>query len=486
MRNLFLCIAFLFIQITTANTVVNNEIVLPKEFIPKSTYSGTISKDKSFHLIFTKNKTDNKFHTFAYIYNGTNVSELPSYLSLKESSIISYHGNSKYLTLVVNVVLSDKSFYKLINYNLETKKSTESILFANDHFLVSMQQKEKSILVYKYDTKLKVVTINGTNKPVEQTIPLNTNLKLFFQNQSISSVKNDEYVRYGSTKTIRAYINNNTLYFTRNSKEPIDFKKKAIIPLIKFRYNVVQNLRLNLSDKVLKPEFSTLFNSNKITLKKSTSYLHKDKLVHLEFSKKQGVVNLFDLNTNRMLVSVALENLFDDFITNNTDFVGIPNFLKLANKGDYIPTITVNQTTDNKLRVRLDYVKTNYSYNYDWMLYHQEFYTFHNKQIFLNKDTQNRINESFDLVKPDDIAFEESSVISNLYSFELLFDDKGKLLRKKFPETIYKNQNKFNLLIDLEKKHDFNFVSSTFVNNDFRALVYIKSLNKFFFKINNI
>lgn len=482
MTKLFIFISFIVTQTIFSTTVVNNEIVLPEEYVPKSTYSGDISDNKSFHLIFTKNNKDNKFYAFTYINNGNDIIELPSFSSIKESSIVSYHNDSNNLSLIVNVVLKDKSFFKIINYDLKTKKSAESLLFANDHYLASIKQNNTSILIYKYDTFLKLVTIKGSNKPTEKTITLDNKLNLFFKNQSISSVKSNDYVFYGATETIRIYTYDNVLYFTRDSKEPLDLQKETIIPLFKFRYNVVQTLKIDLNKDDLSPVLNTFYNEDKLPYKKSTSYLYKDKLIHLEFSKKKGVVNFYDLKTNKFIISISIENLFEDFTKSNNDFIGISNYLKLANKSDLLPTLVVNETVDNKLRVRLDYVKTNFKYNYDWMLYHQDFYSFHYQQILLNEDTQKSIKESFDLTKPDDIAFEKTSLIPSKYSFEILFDKNGKLLNSKFPETMYKVNNRYDYVSELEENDSFRFVSSTHLKDNFRALVYIKHLNKFFFK----
>lgn len=482
MTKLFIFIGLIISQAIFSTTVVNNEIVLPEDFIPKSTYSGDISANKSFHLIFTKNKKDNKFYAFTYINNGNDILELPSFSSIKESSIVSYHTDANNLSLIVNVVLKDKSFYKIINYDLNSKKSTESLLFANDHFLASIKQKNASILIYKYDTFLKFITIKGVNKPVEKIIELDTNLNLFFKNQTISSVKTNDYVFYGATETIRIYNYNNMLYFTRDSKEPIDFKNEVIIPLFKFRYNVVQTLKIDLNQDKLTPVLNTFYNEDKLPFKKSTSYLYKDKLVHLEFSKKKGVVNFYDLNTNKFIISISIENLFEDYINTNKEFIGITNYLKLANKNDLLPTISVNETIDNNFRVRLDYVKTNFKYNYDWMLYHQDFYSFHYQQILLNKATQKSIQESFDLTKPDDVAFEKTSLIPSKYNFEILFDKNGKLLNSEFPKTLFNINNRYSYISELEDNDSFSLVSSTHLKDNFRALVYIKHLNKFFFK----
>ncbi len=269
MKNVLVIIAFLFIEIVYSNSIINNTIVLEKQYKTESTFSEELSKQDSFHLIFTKNRKTKVYEVFSYLFNGEKIIELPSLTNEKPYEIVSFHQKDGILSLLLSYKNKKKFFLRRVNYNTSTKQKTESEVISHDNFATSIRTKDKSILIYKTDDILKVSSFLGNTiiENKELLLEKNTDLKSFFNNQSITSIKTDEFVANGATNKLRLYFDNNILFFTKDLDVPIN----------KYKPNNTQLLKLDLSDVNPSPKIYNFEYTNDKKLKKSTSFYAEDK-----------------------------------------------------------------------------------------------------------------------------------------------------------------------------------------------------------------
>ena len=490
MKKIIVLISMFFVvQNFSATEILNNQITIPKHYKTENTFSGDLSKEDSFHLIFTKNKKTREYEVFTYLFDGKDIQKLNSFHHKESYSVVSFHHKDDILSLLLSFKIKKKPFLKKINYNLITKEKIEFESTSHEDFLTSIRQKDKSILVYKSDEFFKVINFIGKDSPVIKEIKIENKddqLNKFFKGKSVSSIKTDEFVANGSTNTVRLYFEDNTLFFTRDSDEPLNVNI-AGISLNNKKTNVTQLLKLNLETDNLVPEILTFENANGEKFKKATSFFTKDKLFQLALSKKQGFINIADVNTGEVLNNISLDASISEFVKGNSEFVGIDKFLNNAGRNKHNATITANKTASDKIRIRLDYVDITYNYNYNWWWHHQQF-MWHQQQhqMFIQNQIQRSIPTGFGPKQPNDFAFENAVIIKQKRFFELLLDANGNLLNEDLPETIYKEIDKKEYIDKLDDISDYSMESSCFLKDSFRFIAYSKRNKHFIIQTNNI
>lgn len=474
-NSIILLFVFVCVFSVKANNIDPNRITIPKEYKTEKTFSGNLSGENSFHLIFTKNKQTRNFEVFTYLFDGVQIEKLPNIISNKSYSVVSFHQKNDVLTLLLSYTIKKKSFLKRINYNLITKNKTDFQSFSNNDFSTCITQKQRSILVYKSRLKLKILDFNGDESPLKKEYVFKDPrdaVHLFLKGKSIAFVKTDEFVQNGSTNITRLYFENNTLFFTRDSDEPLNVSI-AGFSLNSKKKNITQVLRIDLNDSELLPRILTFENRGGEKFKKATSFFSNNKLFQLALSKKMGFINIADVNTGKSLNNFSLEALMNSQIKGNPEFQGIETFLKNAGRNKYNATITANKTINNRIRIRVDYVDITYSYNYNYDWFWQQHQQFHMQNVQINSPSgfgPRVINED---------AFLNATISKGKRFFEVLIDVDGNLLNEELPHTFYKDIDKKKYIDKIEDVDNFKYQSSCFLSESFRFIAYNKRLNHF-------
>ena len=484
-----LIITLLIFQNVFSNTIFDNQITLPDHYKTENTFSGNLSENESFHLIFTKNKETKVYEVFSYLFDGEKIEKLEPFINEESYSVVSFHQKNEVLSLLMSYKVKREFFLKRIDYNLNTKVKTESKSFSHDDFFTSIRQDDKSILVYKDKKELNFLIFNGNQNQESKKFIFNDKddkVKDFLDEASVSSIKTDEFVANGATNILRLYFENNTLFFTRDSDEPFNINVVGI-SLNNKRSNVTQVLKFDLDDEVLSPKIVTFENKAGEKFKKATSYFLNNKLYQLALSKQRGFINISDVDSGNSLNTIALDESLSSYIKGNPDFQGIEKFLKNAGKNRYNATISANITNTNKIRVRVDYVDIAYSYNYNWWWHHQQF-MWHQQQhqMFIQQQIQRSIPRGFGPYLPNDNFFDNATVSKEKRFFEILINPDSTISTEDLPSTIYKEVDKKEYIDKLDKIKTYSMESSCFLKSGFRFIAFDKKLKVFFIQTDKI
>jgi hypothetical protein len=488
MNKLILLLLFVLSTVSYANCIDGNEIKIPKDYKTETTFSGDLQNDKSFHLIFAKDKKKKTYTVFSYLFDGTNIEKLPNLISDKSYSILSFHQSNDILTLLVTYKVKKKSFLKKIDYNTFNKTKTESEPIIHDDFLTSIRKQNRSILLYKSDDKLQISDYKNSDNAIQHEYQFNSkkdDVFNFFKNKSVTTIKTDEYVPNGAVNDVRLYFEDNQLTFTRDSDEPLNINIGGIV-LNNKKTNTTEVLRFHLNDKILIPKIGVYKNQENIKFKKATSYIFGNKLFQLGLSKNNGFVKISNIKENSTLNSFALNDELSKFIKGNKDFEGIEKYLKTAGKNKYNATVTVNKTKSDKLRLRVDYVDITYSYNYNWWWHHHQLmWHMQQHQIMIQQATRN-IPTGFGPRVACEDAFLNATVSKEKRYFELLIDIKGQLINEDLPDLLFKNIDKKAHINELEEITNYLYESSCFLDNSFRYIAFDKKTKSFFIKTKSL
>lgn len=473
-RILFFAITIFFVCSSFANTIVDKVIKLPKHFKVENTFSGNLSNTKSFHLVFSKNKKNKQYTIHSYLFDGKNVEAIKPIENDKEYQVISFHQQDNMLTLLLSFKKKKDKFLRPVSINLETKKVIESEPIAHEDFSTSFREKNRSVLIYETDDKLTIKEFVGASQPTESELVFSGKkdiIKKYLKDNSIVPVKTNEFVKNGAVSSLKGYLTGKNLLISKDNDND----------------NTTQVLNLNFSTKKIEPSgiknFTNL-NGEK-EFKKFTSYINNDKLYQLGLNKKNGKIKISDIKSNKTTNTIDLNASLTSKIKGNKDFQGMENFLKNAGKNKYKATITVNNTNENKVRVRVDYVDKTYNYHYNWWWHHTQFMMWQQQQMMMNHARMS-VPSGFGPRQPNDFAFEIASVENEKRYFELVIDVNGQLVDGELPNTIYKEIDKKQYIDKLEDVKDIKHESSCFLKDEFRYIGYSKKIKAFVFQTNKI
>lgn len=451
-----LSIAIFFTSYAFANNINFNEIVIPKNFKTDRTFSGDLSDTDSFHLIFGKNRKTKSYTVLAYFFDGKETLELPSLTNEKPYNVLSYHYKNNILSLLLTYnVNKKKTFLKRINYNLKENILEESDVLDHTNIENVIRVKDRSILLYKEGEVLFVKEFIGNYPIIIKTLKVDkvSSFSDYFKDKYVAIIKNNEFVKNGSLSKLKLYYNNHSLIFTKDTD----------------LFRNTEFIKLNLSKDSLSIEKKTFDNETEGNFQKMASFFSDDKLYQFIQTKEKSFINFFDTNTGQKLSTFFLDESLNGYVKNNSNFQGISNFLKHSKKTNYIVTITANKTINNKIRIRLDYVDIDYSYQNNFLQFNQ-----------MNQGVMRQnLPTGFGPKINDDFVFNNAVVEKEKRFFELIIDKKGTLLNEKLPETIYKEIDKKKEVDHLKGISHFKYQSSCFLKNSFRYMAYDKSTKSF-------
>lgn len=320
-------------------------------------YSVTLNKKETCHLLFLKNTDSKKYLVKSFIMDeNRKVTAMNDVILDNEPNVLTNHVSNQTLTL--SSFDEKKKLLTVIDFDLKTGKTSFTLQedFAKPDLYFT--QKDKSVLIHfvkgKNDIQIQEFT-NSANKKVQTiTIPkdlINDFKEIKTATTAIEAVNQNEFVKNGSIAKFRGYLNGSHLYLTNN-------KSDVEMSFLDFDLNTKQ---------VLGKTIPFGFNEKS---KNSTSFILDNKLLVASVLPDNAIMKSFDLNTEKGLGSLSLNTDFNT-VLNQKD---LQNFYSQAKSWGLTPTITVNKTTDNKYKIRLDRVdKSKYSYNYNWWWHHQFF-----------------------------------------------------------------------------------------------------------------
>lgn len=477
MKNL---LVFFSILLTSfVNATIIDQISIPDNYRIESTFSGDLSAENSFHLIFSKEKKTKEFKVFTYLFDGFTIHKLPSLLNENASyNVVSYHQKNDVLTLLLSYKIKKDLFIQKIDYDLVTNNKTEFTAISHNDFLTAIRTKDTSILIYKSDDILTVSSYQGSEASLNKELILKDHEVVadFLKDNAVTSVKTDEFVANGAINKVRLYYEDDNLFFTRDTDEPFNVNLIGI-SLNNKRENTTQLLHFSLKDETLTPKFTVFENANEEKFKKATSFFTEDKLFQLALSKKSGFIKISDVHSGDALNKISLTDLASSQLKGNSDFDGMENFLKSAGKNKYNATITANKTLSDKIRVRIDYVDIDYNYNYNFWFHQQMMWQM--QQDMMNQHIRRSIPSGFGPFLMNDDAFENAITDSKKRYFELLIDVKGSLLDEDLPEPFFRDIDKEFHMDTLEDVDKYKYESSCFLNNSFRFIAFDIKEKKF-------
>ncbi|AUC16686.1 hypothetical protein BTO06_16710 [Tenacibaculum sp. SZ-18] len=351
-----------------ANEIITQSIKLDKHYKVENTFSGDLFDNTSFHLIFTKNKKTKTKETLGFLYDGNSVKKLESFSHFNNLGITSFHTTESHLIVLFSYEQYSKRYLKKIVYDLNNKNISENTTISNTGLEGSFRTKDRSVLIYKIKDTLQTKSFNGIDKEaVSKYIYFNKKdpVKKFFKGSIINTIKTDEFVTNGSTSELKAYLDNNKIIFTKDDSN----KNQCSVLTISLNNN-----------KIIPSKILTFENNNgDKRYKKSISYYNNNHLYFLSLDKKSGAIKIFNVSQNKQLNTISLNSKLNSKILKNAHFKGMVDFLKNAGKNKFHPTITVNKTNSNNVRIRVDYVDINYGYYNDWWWHHQQFMRWQNQ-----------------------------------------------------------------------------------------------------------
>ncbi len=471
----FLIVVFLtlFICKISANTIINGVIKLPKHFKVENTFSGDLSDNKSFHLVFSKNKKNKQYTVHSYIFDGENIEEITPLENEKPFEVVSFHQLNNELTLLLSFEKKKESFLKKVIVNIETKEVSENLPIEHKDYSASFREGNRSVLLYETDEKLLIKEYKGS-KDVSFSEFVYTGkkdeIKKYFNDNSLIPIKTNEFVTNGATSTLRGYLKDKTITITKENEDD----------------NITEVLALNFKNSSIAfSKIKSFNNSNGDKgFKKSTSYINNNKLFQLGLSKKLGKIKITDIQSEKKLNTINLDASLVSKIKGNKEFQGIENFLKNAGKNKYNSTITVNKTNTNKVRVRVDYVDISYNYHYNWWWHHQQFMMWHQQQMMQN--IQINVPRGFGPRQTNEVPFETATIKKEKRFFELLIDTNGLISDEDLPETTFKEIDKKKYIDRVEESKTFKNISTCFLEDSFRFIGYSKKLKGFIIQTNKI
>lgn len=453
----------LFIVLSTLVTKAasNHEIKIPDNYKNLKTFSGKHLDSSSFHLIFSKNKKNDSFEMFFYFFKDEEIIKFPSLISASSYSVVANHSTDNEIILFLSYTFNDEPFIKKITYNLNTEKVSETKPISHKNFYLAVPDKGRTILVYKSKSSFRIDDYVNNNLAIKKSANIVRRglLHQFLKNESISYVRTDEFVKNGATNTIKCYLDNNVLYLTRDSQKKV-LKKGDKFGFTYSELNLTQLLKIDLNLKNISFDLSTF--ENKENLFDTTSYYHSGKLYQYSLSSSKGIISIYDTETKELLSDFLINDSLTNIITSD-NFIGISKYISKASRSKYVPTITVNSTKTNFVRVLLDYVDVTYYYNPMLM---------HNMWMQQQMFHQQSVQRAFGPAIYDEIIVENYLKEEKDHFFELVFDNSGNFIKDNIPELYYKeiNKKKYTDIINRDKKT--KFLSTCFLENSCRYIFY--------------
>jgi hypothetical protein len=419
-------------------------------------FSLVVNDKETCHFLFIKNTESKKYIVKSCILSSERkIKQLDDLVLDVEPNFYTSHTNGDVLT--VSSYDEKKEMLTVIDFNMATGKSNFQNLndFKPDLYF---NQNNRSILVNlgKNDVYVQVITdTKSTEKKVfnipESIIKDYKNIKN--GRYPIEGINQSEFVKNGSINKFRAYLGADNLYFTTSK----DDSQTGV-------------LKFDLNSNLVKSQ-SIDYNFNSPYIDRNT-FIFNEKLYVSSLSANDVVIKSFNLLNNsengKLSVMNDLSNIVDDTVVQ--DYFSQTKIINLKT------TITVNKTTDNFYKIRIDRVnKFAYMYNYNWWWQHQ----FMRMQMQMMQMNQIRslsmpggFGPSADF---DDNLIMISSKAKEYNYFEFVVDANFIPQKNSTSETKYKNFEIDELIKEFENNSSIKKFAPAFLKDEMR---YIYQNNK--------
>lgn len=452
-------IPFLILLIThilSADDPIISSITLEDHLKVVSTFSGEMSENNSFHLIVAKNKDTKQYDLIPVKHSNGDLQKL-DYISFEVApEILSFHSSGSLVSLFVSVKVKKERVFFVVDIDYSSGQSNISNRIYSDDFITVLRKKDKSLALFISDEEIRVFKIENSKEIKVIKVRPKNDLEYLKELSKgfIDPVNSDEFVTNGSLSNKRAYCFNEDLLI---SVENVIEGKTTVV-------------KIPLYDELFEHLNINVYRDSK--LKKSTSYIVDNKLFQLKTDKENGVVNIYDINSD----DKSKIDLSNSFIANkSSDFESVEKFLRSASKNNNEPTISVNKTTDKKLVLRIDFVnKLTYLYNSNWWWHHMQF-----QQDFMRFQNQQMMNSIPSFGPYSDIDFDDFIKEDTDHFFEILIDEENNVLNETKYTTIHKDIDRSGYIDRIEGLKALDYASSVFLNNTFRCFVFEKTSGTF-------
>jgi hypothetical protein len=326
-----------------------------KNYSVKGTYSSELSEGASFHLILLKRKNKSEFRIKpVYISNSEDITEFEAIEMDRLPSIVSHHSN--------NNIISFLDFNKrgetisLLDFDLENTSSVKITDITLKGIQTIFRLEDRTILlnIDKKGEKISHKTF-GTSQDIHlNTIDIPEDYKDTFKKlmkNGLEAINQNEYVDKASIHTNKIFLDNNILSYI------IDDEKEKSTKSI--------SIDLANPETFIEKEFSASKKLEKI--KNYNTYVYNKQLFSIASNKNLLEVEVFDLVNGAKLKTFSAS----DVLSANNDVENMKEYAKSTSKKNMKSTITVNETKDGNLVMKLDRVdRAKYRYNYNWWGYH--------------------------------------------------------------------------------------------------------------------
>lgn len=352
-----LLLLFCIVSIPFSNLKANEVYTFtpPKNHFVKGTYSSEMQDGNSFHLVIMSVKGEKTFKIQpVHIKSNGSILEFKTVTLNHEPKIISHHEGGEMMSFID----FDEKNEMLSVFDFNTTSLTVDTSSRNlklEELQTVIRLNNKTVLLNLENNKsFSTIVIEGQNalEKVAHSIPKEQQL-LFkkLKKEGLDAINQNEYTEKGSINKNKIFINDGRLSFIFDDEKEIS--TKVISTLL--------NEDSSFDEITINPkETSTLEK-----IKNYNTYLHKNQIFSVASNKESMELLAFDADNGEMVKKINV----DDIVTKNSE--KLEDYLKATSKGKIKSTITVSNTEDGNIVLRLDQAdKTSYRYNYNWWWHH--------------------------------------------------------------------------------------------------------------------
>lgn len=414
----------------------------------ESTYSMILKNDKSAHFLMIKNTDSKNFVTRIFVVDeNKKTKELEAIQTKEEPNIISSRFANNTISFI-NYSSKNKTA-TFVDIDLTTGKNLSNTLENIDEPEIILNDEYKSVLIniLKNSSELEILVSENANQVQSHSLN-NISKEIFADFKSVlknnpDAINQNEFVKNGSIKNERVYLNNNLLYFTKDTNK--DETQVFTIDLKKPNYVDSAYYYLDL---------------NNTNLDKN-SYVFQNTLIMSGTEKDNVVLKLYDLDKKNLLKQIAL----NQEIFKNLSPEAVKQFLAEGKKSSLKLTTSLNKTKANTYQVTLDRVQKNtYNYYYNWWWHHQFMMMQQQQQMQMMRNSMPTAPRGFgpsnNFLDYENFIEEDSyqSLIFELNSDFTYINTKS--------EPVYNTTNKKEFIKDLEENKNMKKVSTSFLDSE--------------------
>lgn len=350
MKKILFILLSLSVQLSSAAELFSYKLKENEKL--EGNFSLTVNAKETCHFLFIKNTDSKKYVVKTCVMTSEKkIKQLDDLVLDVEPNFYTNHTNGDVLT--VSSYDEKKQMMTVIDFNLATGKSSFQNLndFKPDLYF---NQNNRSVLVNlgKNDVYIQVITNTKATEKKVFTIPesiIKDYKNIKNARYPIEGINQSEFVKNGSINKSRAYLGADNLYFTTS-------KNDSQTGVLKFDFN---------SNIVTSQPIDYNFNSPYID---RNTFVFDEKLYVSSLSANDVVIKSFSLLNNSENGKLSVMNDLSNIVDNTV----VQDYFSQTKLTNLKTTITVNKTTDNLYKIRIDRVnKFTYMYNYNWWWQHQ-------------------------------------------------------------------------------------------------------------------